>query len=105
MPGSPRVILVPGNTPGSAALHVPAHDVLFLGDALATIAVTTGETGPPIAPFSADPAQALASLDRLAGLADARLVLPGHGQAWAAGIGAAVAAVHESAAAATTGRR
>ncbi len=46
VPGSPRVILVPGHTPGSAALHVPAGDALFVGDALATYAVTTGASGP-----------------------------------------------------------
>src|SRR5690349_11383238 len=33
VPGSPRVVLVPGHTPGSAALHVPSHDALFVGDA------------------------------------------------------------------------
>jgi glyoxylase-like metal-dependent hydrolase (beta-lactamase superfamily II) len=89
MPGAPRVILVPGHTPGCAALHVPSHDALFAGDALATIAVTTGETGPMIAPFSADPAQALASLDRLDGI-EAGLLLPGHGQPWTGGVGEAI---------------
>jgi glyoxylase-like metal-dependent hydrolase (beta-lactamase superfamily II) len=64
VPGAPRVILVPGHTPGSAALHVPSHDALFIGDAIATVAVTTGETGPMIAPFTADPAEARRSLDR-----------------------------------------
>lgn len=86
VPGSPRVILVPGHTPGSAALHVPSHDALFVGDALATVAVTTGETGPMIAPFSADPAEALESLRRLRGI-EAGLVLPGHGQPWTGGVG------------------
>jgi len=54
VPGAPRVVLVPGHTPGSAALHLPAHDALFVGDAMATYAVTTGEHGPRIAPFCAD---------------------------------------------------
>jgi glyoxylase-like metal-dependent hydrolase (beta-lactamase superfamily II) len=104
VPGSPRVILVPGHTPGSAALHIPGHDALFVGDALATIAVTTGITGPQVAPFTADAEQALASLDRLDGI-EARWLLPGHGQPWTGGTAAAIAAVRESAAAATTGRR
>jgi glyoxylase-like metal-dependent hydrolase (beta-lactamase superfamily II) len=104
VPGSPRVILIPGHTPGSAALHVPGHDALFVGDALATVAVTTGITGPQIAPFTADAEQALASLDRLDGI-DARWLLPGHGQPWTGGTAAAIAAVRESSAAATTGRR
>jgi glyoxylase-like metal-dependent hydrolase (beta-lactamase superfamily II) len=54
VPGAPRVIHVPGHTPGSAALHVPAADALFVGDAFATTAVTTGAIGPRIAPFTAD---------------------------------------------------
>ena len=78
VPGAPQVILVPGHTPGSAALHVATRGALFVGDALATLAVTTGKTGPRVAPFAADAATALRSLDRLAGL-DAGLVLPGHG--------------------------
>ncbi|HXG40503.1 MAG TPA: MBL fold metallo-hydrolase [Candidatus Limnocylindrales bacterium] len=101
VPGSPRAILVPGHTPGSAALHVPRRDVLFVGDALATYAVTTGRRGPQIAPFTADPARALESLARLEPTA-ARLVLPGHGEPWAEGIETAVRRVRESAAAGTT---
>ena len=89
LPGSPRVILVPGHTPGSAALHVPSLDALFVGDALATLAVTTGEAGPRIAPFTADIDQARASLHRLRELS-AHWLLPGHGQAWTDGVGAAI---------------
>ena len=74
VPGSPRVILVPGHTAGSAALHVEQHDALFVGDALATYAVTTGRHAPQIAPFTGDPSQALKSLARLENLA-ARLVI------------------------------
>ena len=89
VPGAPRVVLVPGHTPGSAALHIPTHDALFVGDALATYAVTTGERGPRIAPFCADRDQALASLARLEPL-DARLVLPGHGDPFTGGSAEAV---------------
>jgi glyoxylase-like metal-dependent hydrolase (beta-lactamase superfamily II) len=89
VPGAPRVILLPGHTRGSAALHVPGRDALFIGDAIATVAVTTGRTGPMIAPFTADPAQAAASLSRLDGL-DASWVLPGHGQPWTGGVDEAV---------------
>ena len=67
LPGSPRVILVPGHTPGSAALHVPSHDALFVGDAFATKAVTTGEEGPRVAPFTADADEAVRSLARIEG--------------------------------------
>ncbi len=97
VPGSPRVVLVPGHTPGSAALYLADRGVMFVGDALATIAVTTGVRGPQVAPFSADPAQAVASLERLAGL-DAAWILPGHGEPWTGGTKAAIAAVRQSAA-------
>jgi glyoxylase-like metal-dependent hydrolase (beta-lactamase superfamily II) len=100
VPGSPRVILVPGHTPGSAALHVPALDALFVGDAMATLAVTTGETGPRLAPFGADLPLALDSLGRIEGL-EARYVLPGHGQAWAGGVAEAVRLVRASVAVAS----
>jgi glyoxylase-like metal-dependent hydrolase (beta-lactamase superfamily II) len=97
VPGSPRVILVPGHTPGSAALHFAGHDAVLMGDTIATHSVTTGIDGPRISPFTADPAQALASLARLDGL-EARLVLPGHGQAWTRGLAAALAEVRAAAA-------
>jgi len=97
VPGAPRVVLVPGHTPGSAALHVPTHDALFVGDAMATYAVTTGQRGPGIAPFCADRERALASLARLEPL-DARLVLPGHGDPFTGGAAEAVRLAREAAA-------
>jgi glyoxylase-like metal-dependent hydrolase (beta-lactamase superfamily II) len=99
VPGAPRVIALPGHTPGSAALHVPSHDALFIGDAIATYLVTTGFVGPTIAPFTADPAAAVASLARLDGV-DAGLVLPGHGEAWTGGVAEAVRLVRAGTAAA-----
>jgi glyoxylase-like metal-dependent hydrolase (beta-lactamase superfamily II) len=99
LPGAPRVIHLPGHTPGSAALHVAARDALFVGDALATRSVTTGARGPQIAPFTADAAAALDSLSRLEGL-EAGVVLPGHGEPWTGGVGEAVRLVRERAAAA-----
>jgi glyoxylase-like metal-dependent hydrolase (beta-lactamase superfamily II) len=97
VPGSPRVVAVPGHTAGSAALLAERHDAIFVGDALAMYAVTTGRHAPQIAPFTGEPAQALQSLARLENLA-ARLVLPGHGDTWTQGIGEAVRQVR-----ATTG--
>jgi len=94
LPGAPRVIHVPGHTPGSAALHFEGHDALFVGDALATYAVTTGARGPQVAPFTADETTAVASLGRLEGLA-ANLVLPGHGAPWTGGIDEAIRIVRE----------
>ena len=100
VPGSPRVIHVPGHTPGSVAYHFRSHGALFVGDAFATYAVTTGAHGPRLAPFTADRAAALESLDRL-GDVDAALVLPGHGPEWRDGPAAAIEAVR----AATSGAR
>jgi glyoxylase-like metal-dependent hydrolase (beta-lactamase superfamily II) len=98
VPGSPRVVLTPGHTPGSAALHVPSLGALFVGDAFATYAVTTGARGPQVAPFTADAAEAVASLPRLEAVS-ADLVLPGHGDPWTGGIPEAIRLVREGAAA------
>lgn len=97
VPGSPRVILTPGHTPGNAALHFSSHGALLVGDAFATYAVTTGARGPQVAPFTADVTEAVASLTRLEGI-PAGLVLPGHGDPWAGGIDEAIRMVRERAA-------
>jgi glyoxylase-like metal-dependent hydrolase (beta-lactamase superfamily II) len=86
LPGSPRIIPVPGHTPGSVAIHVPSVGALFAGDAMTTRSVLTGETGPRLAPFTLDRAAALASLERLDGI-EAAWLLPGHGEAWTGGVG------------------
>jgi glyoxylase-like metal-dependent hydrolase (beta-lactamase superfamily II) len=96
VPGSPRIIHIPGHTPGSVAVHVPAVDALFLGDAMTTCNVLTGATGPKPAPFTLDPQQALASLDRIEGV-DATWLLPGHGPAWDGGVPEAVRLIREAA--------
>lgn len=81
LPGSPLIVPMPGHSPGSVAVHVPAADAVFVGDALTTRHVLSGRGGPQPAPFTDDPAQALDSLDRIAGL-QASWVLPGHGTPW-----------------------
>ena len=90
VPGAPRVVHVPGHTPGSAALHFPGHDAVFAGDALNTYAVTSGRAGPQLSPFNVDRAGALVSLGRLEAIA-ATYVLPGHGGPWSGGVYEAVA--------------
>ncbi len=92
MPGSPRIIGLPGHSPGSVAVHVPALDAVFVGDGLTTRHVLTGELGPAPAPFTDEPERALASLQALAATG-AAWVLPGHGAPWGGGVAAAVAAV------------
>ncbi|WP_308493084.1 MBL fold metallo-hydrolase [Microbacterium terrisoli] len=81
LPGAPRVISTPGHSPGSISVYSPLVRAVFVGDGLTTRHVLTGTAGPAPAPFTDDPAQALASLDRIAHL-DADWVLPGHGTPW-----------------------
>jgi glyoxylase-like metal-dependent hydrolase (beta-lactamase superfamily II) len=95
-PGSPRVIHVPGHSEGSAALHVPARNALFVGDALATLNVLSGKTGPQLAPFGSDFPRARESLKRIEAI-EADVVLPGHGQPWTGGVGEAVRLIREGA--------
>jgi glyoxylase-like metal-dependent hydrolase (beta-lactamase superfamily II) len=97
VPGTPRIIHTPGHTPGSIAVHVPAVDTVFLGDTMTTRNVLTGVTGPKPAPFTLEPGQALASLERLDGI-DATWVLPGHGPAWDGGVPEAVRLIRDAAA-------
>lgn len=92
LPGAPRVIGTPGHSPGSIAIHVPAVDAVFVGDALTTRHVLTGAHGPAPAPFTDEPELALASLAALLPT-EATWVLPGHGTPWNGGVAAAVAAV------------
>ncbi len=89
LPGSPRIIHIPGHTPGSVAVHVPTVDAVFMGDAFTTRSVLTGEVGPRPAPFTLDRAQASASLARLDDF-EATWVLPGHGEAWSGGLSEAL---------------
>lgn len=101
VPGSPRIIHTPGHTPGSIAVHVPSVDALFFGDAMTTRNVLTGVTGPKPAPFTLEPGQAVASLDRIERV-DATWALPGHGPAWDGGVPEAVRSIREAAAETST---
>jgi glyoxylase-like metal-dependent hydrolase (beta-lactamase superfamily II) len=94
LPGAPSIIHVPGHTPGSVAVHVAAVDALFVGDAMTTGNVLTGERGPRPAPFTLDPGAALASLAKLEAL-QASWVLPGHGEPWHGGVAAAIRQVRQ----------
>ncbi|MTV25097.1 MBL fold metallo-hydrolase [Nitriliruptoraceae bacterium ZYF776] len=80
LPGRPVPIVVPGHTSGHTCFHLPDVGVVVSGDALVTGHPTSADDGPQLLPafFHQDPAEARASLDRLASLA-AEVTLPGHG--------------------------
>ncbi len=93
VPGAPVVTHVPGHTEGSCVLEFREHGVVFVGDLLCTISPALGRKAPPqlqTRGSNRDSTQAMASLDRLAGV-EARTVLPGHGAPWADGVEAAAA--------------
>jgi glyoxylase-like metal-dependent hydrolase (beta-lactamase superfamily II) len=92
VPGRPSVIPTPGHTPGHVALHFPSHGALFVGDALCTWNPMTGRLGPQLFPRALNNNSRLArkSLAAIEPL-EADLVLPGHGEPWTGGPGAAVA--------------
>ena len=96
VPGSPQIIHTPGHTPGSITVHIPAVSALFMGDTMTTRNVLTGAAGPKPAPFTLQPDQAIASLDKLNGI-DATWVLPGHGPAWDGGSAEAVRLIRAAA--------
>ena len=90
VPGTPRVIHVPGHTAGSVAFHLPDRSALAVGDAFITLNVVNGGTGPQLFPnFNLDNRAALASLSRFDGI-EAEVVLPGHGERWTGGVAEAV---------------
>jgi glyoxylase-like metal-dependent hydrolase (beta-lactamase superfamily II) len=96
LPGAPQVIHMPGHTPGSAAVHVPVIDAVFMGDTMTTRSVLTGEMGPRPAPFTLKPDEALASLAKLEAI-EAKWVLPGHGDAWDGGLADALRQIRAAA--------
>jgi glyoxylase-like metal-dependent hydrolase (beta-lactamase superfamily II) len=81
LPGAPRIIPMPGHSPGSIAIHVPSVRAVFVGDELTTRNVLTGVTGPQPAPFTDDQADSSASLEAIREL-DLDWVIPGHGAPW-----------------------
>jgi glyoxylase-like metal-dependent hydrolase (beta-lactamase superfamily II) len=82
LPGRPRVVHVPGHTPGSAAFLFEDRHALCAGDSLVTLGAATGQTGPQLSSFTWDMRRARESLERLEGL-EARVLLPGHGEPFA----------------------
>ncbi|MFI1755278.1 MBL fold metallo-hydrolase [Streptomyces sp. NPDC020571] len=81
--GGARVVHAPGHTDGSIALHLPAHGVLFTGDAVAASPVDGGVL---LGVFNLDRDRAVDSFGRLAAL-DTELACFGHGDPVAARAG------------------
>ena len=96
VPGRPAVIGLPGHTRGSIGFFLADRGACFSGDALVTLNLLTGRRGPQLlgGAFMEDSGQALASLDRLAGL-PAGTLLPGHGDPWHGPMSDAVARARE----------
>jgi glyoxylase-like metal-dependent hydrolase (beta-lactamase superfamily II) len=83
------VVHVPGHTPGSIALHLPAERVLLCGD---TIRNGGEQLTPPPEQYTADVEQAIASIRRMAEL-EFDVLCVGHGAPSAAGAGEQVRAL------------
>jgi glyoxylase-like metal-dependent hydrolase (beta-lactamase superfamily II) len=71
--GGGQIVHIPGHTPGSIALHVPALGVLFTGD---TLASHEGKLIPGV--FNVDREEMMRSIQKLAAL-DVRVACFGHG--------------------------
>ncbi|MFD7664087.1 MBL fold metallo-hydrolase [Streptomyces sp. NPDC059788] len=87
-PGPAHVLHVPGHTPGSTALHLPAAGVLFTGDLIG--AGTDGRV--VLGPFNVDRAEAVASFRRLAALPGVDTLCVPHGTPVRTGAARALAA-------------
>lgn len=92
VPGHPQVLHVPGHTEGEVAFYLPDRDVLFCGDAMATVDFETwrGNTPQLMPPWlNVDHDRARKSLARFESLGDV-VVLPGHGDPWTGHVGEAL---------------
>ena len=96
VPGRPVAVFTPGHTKGHLAFHLPDRGIILSGDALTTMNVLTGGTGPQLEALTEDPGEAYRSLDRLLEL-DAELLLPGHGDPWTGSLADAVGRARETA--------
>lgn len=98
VPGNPLVFHAPGHTEGHCAFYLPAHHVLFTGNALLTINLLTGEHFAPRVPYkhsNVDAYQAHRSIERLGEIGEA-LILPGHGEPWKGEMATAVRGAQDS---------
>jgi glyoxylase-like metal-dependent hydrolase (beta-lactamase superfamily II) len=94
LPGRPEAILVPGHTPGNAAVFLPAAGAIAVGDCFVSGHPLTRKTGPQLLHhmYHSDPATVLDATRRLDGV-PASVVLPGHGPALRMPLAEALAAL------------
>ena len=94
LPGAPEAVLLPGHTPGNAALLLPGAGAIAVGDSFVSGHPLSRTTGPQMLHrmYHSDPSAALSALDSLAGV-DAAVILPGHGPALRTPLHSAVAAL------------
>lgn len=84
VPGSPRVIHVPGHTEDEVVFFLADRGILFCGDAFTTVDIRTWRgSSPQLMPrwINVDHDQARATLGRLTSLGEV-VMLPGHGGPW-----------------------
>lgn len=95
VPGSPRLVNLPGHTSGHAAYFYEDLGIIVTGDGLVTGHRTSKQTGPQMLAgmFHHDLPQAHESLARIAPLG-ATTLLPGHGPAWMGHMAHAVELAH-----------
>lgn len=91
VPGHPRALLIDGHTSGHTVFDFEDEGVIVVGDALVTRHRTSPVAGPQLLPsiFHHDVERATASVSGLSA-STARVVLPGHGEAWIGPVGAMV---------------
>ena len=88
-----RIVATPGHSPGHVSVLDAAGSLVIVGDAAHNVGGALGLIGPP---FTSDPAQAAASLTRLAALGFRRALFA-HGPALETGAASALAAVVDGA--------
>lgn len=94
VPGKPLVVPTHGHSPGHCALVFQDRDAVIVGDAMATLDVTTGKRGPRVHPFNEDVDGAVSALTQLERLTVSNL-LPGHGEPWHGDMATAVRLARE----------
>jgi glyoxylase-like metal-dependent hydrolase (beta-lactamase superfamily II) len=94
VPGHPQAIHVPGHTEDEVVFYLPDREVLFCGDALATVDFETWEGNTPqLMPswLNVDHEQAQESVRSLESIGEV-VLLPGHGDPWTGDLSEAIRA-------------